>query len=112
MFNPNTMTVADAASTLRDIGILTGLVISGWKARSWFQPIVEFFKRANNFFTLGEHHMMRMEKNMDTLLTNHLSHIESDLKRISGRETGHVAALQETDISDILAFPDVPRAED
>lgn len=97
MFNLNTITVGDAVSTLRDIGFLIALVVIGWKSRSWVQPGVEFFKRANNFFSLGEEHMRLMEINMQTLLNNHLSHIESDLKRLSGRETHHVISLEDAE---------------
>lgn len=86
MFNPNTTTVSDAISTIRDIGFIIAILVSGFKIRSWIQPGIEFFQRINIFMSLGETHMALMENNMRTLLTNHLSHIEADLKHLSGRE--------------------------
>jgi hypothetical protein len=81
------MTVGEAVSTLRDITIIVGLVLSGWKARDWFQPVFDFFKNANQF-------MVDMRRDMQTLLTNHLSHIESDLRHMTGRTSDYVKPLE------------------
>lgn len=76
------MTIGQLASTLRDLTAVVSMVVIGWKTRDWFQPIFDFFKRANNFMT-------SMERNMDILLNNHMRHIESDVRRMSGREYDH-----------------------
>jgi hypothetical protein len=80
------MNVGELISNLRDITITVATLTIGWKARSWIQPIVEFFKRANEFFDRSEAHIQKVESGMQVLLNNHLSHIQSDLGHISGRE--------------------------
>lgn len=89
MLNINSMTVGEALSSLRDILFVIGMAIFGFKVRSWIQPAISFFERANDF-------MESMQKDMQTLLTNHLSHIEHDLKHMSGRRTTHIVALEDT----------------
>lgn len=73
------MTIGQLASTLRDLTVVVSVVTIGWKTRSWLQPVFDFFKRANAFMTLMEH-------NMNVLLNNHIKHIESDVRRMSGRD--------------------------
>jgi hypothetical protein len=80
------MTVGEALSSIRDIALICGMVIAGWKARSWIQPFLDTVKKANKFFDAGEKHMQIVESGMQMLLNNHLHHIESDLGHISGRQ--------------------------
>lgn len=79
------MTIGELISTIRDTVFILGVPYLGWKARSWIQPAIDFFKRANSFFDLSEAHIRRVESGMRVLLNNHLSHIQSDLGHISGR---------------------------
>lgn len=72
------MTVGEAISSIRDITLVAGVLILGWKARSWVQPVIDFFDNANKF-------MVDMRHDMQTLLNNHLSHIESDLRHMTSR---------------------------
>jgi len=79
MINPN-MTVGEAISSVRDLAFIVGTLTFGWKARDWFQPVFDFFKRAN-------HHMDFMESSVNVLLTNHMAHIQADLEVIAGRSS-------------------------
>jgi hypothetical protein len=99
MFNPNTTTIADALSSITDISLVIGIVIVGWKARSWFQPVLEFFNDTKSFVARANQHMetvedglSTMEEGMQILLGNHLRHIQADLKTISGRKTDYISA--------------------
>lgn len=73
------MTIGEAISSVRDITVVAGILIIGWKARSWIQPFIDFFEESKDF-------MKSMRRDMQTLLTNHLHHIEADLKTMSGRK--------------------------
>lgn len=94
MFDPNTVSVTAVISSLRDIIFIGGLSIMGWKVRSMVQPVISFFERVNAFMDHSELHMATMVKEMKTLQVNHLNHIESDLRHLSGREIV-VAAVDE-----------------
>ena len=82
----NQLPLGEVISSLRDIVFILGVLTIGWKIRSWIQPIIEFFERANEFFDRSEAHIERVESGMKVLLNNHLSHIQSDLGHLSGRE--------------------------
>jgi hypothetical protein len=83
------MSVGEFISSIRDIIFIFGTLTVGWKVRSWVQPVFDFFKRTNEFFDLSEAHIKRVESGMQVLLNNHLSHIQSDLGHLSGREPRH-----------------------
>jgi hypothetical protein len=86
MYDPNAMTVGELVQALKDGGILVTVCIAGWKARDLLQPALEFLKTANKMMVRAEVHMEKMENGMTVLLSNHLKHIETDLRRISGRK--------------------------
>lgn len=87
MIDPNaTLTVGQAFSMLKDAAFFIGIPLVGWKARGLFQPLLDFFKDAKLFMTEIREHMSTMDSNMEILLNNHLIHIESDLKQLSGRK--------------------------
>jgi len=83
MFDPNTVTLGHIGSTLRDFSIfgalVSGLIATVWKGRGIYDATSTFFSRIIQ-------HMDVMESGMNTLLTNHLHHIEKDLKTIARRE--------------------------
>jgi len=79
VFDPAQLTLGQVSSALRDFAVVGFLVGFAWKARGGFESAKKFFERLTT-------HMDVMEKGMTTLLTNHLSHIEADLKTISGRK--------------------------
>lgn len=87
MFDPSKMTVSEAISALRDAGFLFGMVIAGWKGRGWIQPLFDFFHNGSEFMKESRLHQQTMEHQIGLLLTNHLTHIEADLKSLSGRQT-------------------------
>jgi hypothetical protein len=78
--------LGEVISSLRDVIFILGVLTIGWKIRAWLQPVIEFFKRANEFFDRSEAHIDKVESGMQVLLNNHLSHIQSDLGHLSGRE--------------------------
>ena len=78
-FDPASLTLGQISSTIRDFTIVGFLIGGAWKARGVFEQILGFFKRLTT-------HMEIMERGMSTLLTNHLLHIEKDLKHIAGRK--------------------------
>lgn len=78
-FDPAQVTLGQVSSSLRDFTIVGFLVGGAWKARGIFEGGVKFIKRLTT-------HMDVMETGMSTLLTNHLFHIEKDLKRMAHRQ--------------------------
>jgi len=78
MTNLGSMSLGEFVSTVRDVLFFIGLSIAGWKARSLVQPLIDLFKRANEFFDRSETHYTTMETQMDLLLNNHLSHLHQD----------------------------------
>jgi hypothetical protein len=78
MFDPSQLTLGQVSSTIRDLSIVAVLIGTAWKARGLYEEGVAFFKRCTR-------HMDIMEVSMNMLLTNHLSHIEKDLAKLTGR---------------------------
>jgi hypothetical protein len=83
MFDPSGLTIGQVSSTVRDfsivIAIFTGGLTIAWKGRGWFELAKGFFERCTR-------HMDTMERGMQTLLSNHLYHIETDLKSIASHQ--------------------------
>lgn len=65
-------------SWLREIMIIAGIGVLGWKSRGAFQSVIDFKDRVVR-------HMNAMEGFAETVLENHLKHIEKDLSKLSGR---------------------------
>lgn len=84
MFDPASLTLGQVSSTLRDLSIVGILVGASWRLRGVYEKVSQFFERMTT-------HMDVMEAGMDTLLTNHLTHIEGDLKTLSGRKDDNSA---------------------
>ena len=87
MFDPGALTLGQLSSSLKDFTIVAFLLGLAWKARGVYEAVTNFFNRTMK-------HMDAMEHGMQTLLTNHLAHIEKDLKQMSGRQTDYVDAEQ------------------
>jgi hypothetical protein len=87
------MPFGEVISSVRDVVVVFTVLTFGWKVRSWVQPAIDFFDNANQF-------MADTRKDMQTLLNNHLSHIESDLRHMSGRSHEHVDSLADTSEGD------------
>lgn len=76
MFDPASLTLGQVSSTLRDFTIVGVLLTGAWQARGVYEAMKGFFRRLTT-------HMDVMEKGMNTLLTNHLAHIEASLKQMT-----------------------------
>ena len=87
-FDPANLTLGQAASALRDFTVVGVLLTLAWKSRGFYEEAKRFFQRWTD-------HMDVMESGMTTLLTNHLTHIEADLKSLAGRENEIVEDLME-----------------
>ena len=79
MFNPGQLTLGEIASAFRDLAIVTVIVKVAWSSRGIYEHGKSFFERCIK-------HMDFMETGMKTLLDNHLTHIEADLAKLTGRE--------------------------
>src|SRR5579859_2496775 len=79
MFDPSSITLGQLSSSARDLAIVGVLITSTWKARGVYGSVTEFFQRTMK-------HMDVMEAGMNTLLTNHLAHIEENLKQMSSNQ--------------------------
>jgi len=79
MFNPAQLTLGEIASAFRDLAIVTVLLRAAWSSRGLYEHGKAFFNRCIE-------HMDYMEFGMKTLLENHLTHIEADLAKLTGRE--------------------------
>jgi hypothetical protein len=85
MINFSTMTVPTLLSGMRDIILIVSTLGIGWKIRAWVQPGIDFFIGIKEHLVKSSRHMETMEYQMNLLLTNHLAHIEADLKSLSDR---------------------------
>lgn len=82
MFDPSQWTLGQVSAVVRDLSIVGILVGASWKLRGAYEAVVKFVERT-------ETHMDVMEAGMDTLLTNHLTHIEKQINKMAER---HVRA--------------------
>ena len=87
MFDPGSLTLGQLSSSLKDFSIVGFLIGVAWKARG-------FYELASGFFNRITKHMDAMEHGMNTLLTNHITHMEEDLRLMSGRRVEHVIVAE------------------
>jgi hypothetical protein len=76
------VTVGQAVAVARDVSFVAGVLIAGFKVRSWLQPLVDFFSDAKKFMSEVRLHMTATELSMNVLLTNHIPHLEDQVKKI------------------------------
>jgi hypothetical protein len=93
MFDPAGLTLGQVSSALRDFTVVGFLLASAWKLRGAYELAKAFFERLTT-------HMTVMEKGMDTLLNNHLHHIEADLRTMTHRQVRATDAEQNQYIVD------------
>lgn len=79
MFDPAQLTLGQASAALRDLTVVFFMISAAWKSRGLYERAIRFLDRIMT-------HMDVMEQGMKTLLTNHLSHMEEDLRAIAGRK--------------------------
>jgi len=87
MLDPTKITVGQVISGLKDIGFLFGLLVVGWKFRTALEPMIAVIKRLPNHLDRVEDFMFKTNNNFDVLMTNHIKHMEADLKTLSGRDS-------------------------
>jgi len=83
MYDPNTMTVSEVVTIVRNVGILGTILVAGWKARALVQPIVDFFDDLKKLMKRATRHMDIMEESMGLLLDNHLAHIGENVSKVA-----------------------------
>jgi hypothetical protein len=86
MFDPAQLTLGQVSSALRDFAIVGFLVGGAWKARGLFESGKKFFERLTTFMTVVQEDSAFIREGMRTLLTNHLTHMEADLRNMSQRQ--------------------------
>lgn len=68
---------------VRELSIIGFIIGLSWKARGWYDDAVTFFDRITE-------HMEKMEEFANVVVTNHLDHIEKDMKRLAdAQEQGY-----------------------
>jgi hypothetical protein len=87
MFDPNSLTLGQVSSALRDFTVVGALLTLVWKTRGIYESAKSFFERLTT-------HMDTMESGMDRLLSNHLFHIEKDLRLMAHRQVRATEAEQ------------------
>jgi hypothetical protein len=88
MFDPSSITLGQVSSSVRDFAIVGTLLTASWKARGAYEAVTQFFTRTMK-------HMDAMEAGMNTLLTNHLAHMEQDLKTMAHHQVRASAREQD-----------------
>lgn len=79
MFADPNLEVTTILGWLREVTIITGVVIFGWKARGALQPAIDFVDDIRAF-------MLESREFMKVVQTNHLKHIEQYLAKLSNSE--------------------------
>jgi hypothetical protein len=88
MFDPASLTLGQVASAIRDFSIVAVLLTAVWKARGVYESITSFFERVTN-------HIDTMEKFADTVVNNHLRHLEADIRKIARNQVRATNAEQD-----------------
>ncbi len=86
MFDPSSITLGQISSSVKDFTIIGTLITVSftfiklsWKARGVYESVTQFFTRTMN-------HMDVVEAGLNTLLTNHLPHIETAVEKMSANQ--------------------------
>lgn len=83
--DPSQWTLGEVSSAIRDFSIVAVLITAAWKARGLYEDGVKWFQRWNRHMEVMEQGQTQLLTGMETLLGNHLKHIEADLAQLSGR---------------------------
>lgn len=85
---------------IREIAIISGIVVFGWHARGAFQTVKDFAASIQKHMEIMESFALRVE-------TNHLRHIEKYLYKMA-KDRNRVSLVD----PDLVAFEDVQPPED
>lgn len=88
MFDPAQLTLGQVSSALRDFAVVGFLFTVAWKSRGVWEHVKKFFERLTTFMVRMENDSAFVRQGMQTLLSNHLTHIEADLKALAARKDG------------------------
>jgi CTP:phosphocholine cytidylyltransferase-like protein len=86
--DPSGVTLGQIASAIRDFSIVAVLLTAVWKARGVYESITSFFERVTA-------HIDTMEKFADTVVNNHLKHLEADIRKIARHQIRATDAEQD-----------------
>jgi len=96
MFDPASLTLGQVSSAIRDFAIVGFLVGGAWKARGLFESGKRFFERLTTFMDTVESDSAYIRQGMHTLLTNHLTHMETDLRKMAHHQVRATSLEQDT----------------
>ena len=94
MFDPAQLTLGQVSSVLRDFTVVGVLLTVAWKSRGVYEKARGFFERLTNHMDSTEKDMQTLLGSMDVLVSNHLTHIERDLKIMARRQVRAIEALE------------------
>ena len=94
MFDPAQLTLGQVSSALRDFTVVGVLLTVAWKTRGFYETVKNFFERLTTFMDVMENDSAFIKEGMQTLLTNHLTHIEADLRKMTHRQVRATDAEQ------------------
>jgi hypothetical protein len=83
---------AQALTTLfgyaRDISVVSGILVVAWKARGMWDSVAAFITKVGTF-------MDTMTAHADTLVSNHLNHLQKSADQMNGKLDAQTELLQE-----------------
>ena len=82
------VTIGQAVAVVRDVCFVLALLFGVFKLGLWVKPAIDFFKDARLFMAEVRQHMSTTEANMDSLLNNHIPHLEQAIKDLQKRDIG------------------------
>jgi len=94
MFDPSQLTLGQVSGTLRDFTVVGVLLTIAWKSRGVYETVKAFFERLTKFMVTMEADSAFVRDGMKTLLSNHLTHIEADLRKMTHRQVRATDAEQ------------------
>lgn len=86
--SPTAQLLTNLFGYARDLTVIGFIILLSWKARGSWDSITAFIDRVTNF-------MNEMTNHADTLVTNHLSHLQKSADQISGKLDDQTTLLTE-----------------
>jgi len=96
MFVDPSTAITDALVWIREIAVISGIAIFGWKARDSWQDVKDFSSAVRS-------HMLKMEGFAQRVESNHMRHMERYLYVIA-KDRNKTAIVE----PELVAFNDVP----
>lgn len=83
------ITVGQIITYGRDLAIAGTILKLGWEARGVIESIKTFFKDVGGFMTSVEDKLDTLNTNVNTVMTNHLHHIDEKLDLIASGKSAN-----------------------